>query len=121
MTERIISLASGLVNPSETEVVMLEALCHAAENKWMNSLQNGVTLESCGEAFLCATAFSAAADFVVSRNSEGIESFTAGEISVKRDGSSAGASQAEALRKAAARLMAPYAVMESFAFKGVQG
>ena len=120
MTERIISLASGLVNPSETEVVVLEALCRAAEARWMNALQDGVTPESCGEAFLCAAAFSAAADFAVSRNSEGIESFTAGEISVKRS-SSAGTSQAEALRKAAERLMTPYAVTEGFAFKGVRG
>lgn len=120
MTERIMSLASGLVNPSETEVAVLEALCCAAETKWMNSLRSGVTPESCGEAFLCAAAFSAAADFVVGRSSEGIESFTAGEISIKRGGS-AGMSQAEALRKAAERLMAPYSTAESFAFKGVRG
>lgn len=121
MTERILELACGIANPSETEQAILETLCHAAEAEWVARLKSGVSPEDCGEAFLCAAAFTAAADFTVSRNSEGVESFTAGEISIRRNGSAEGRSQADALRKTAERLMAPYAETESFAFRGVRG
>ena len=121
MTERILELACGITNPSEGELPLLETLCHAAETAWTARLRSGVSAEHCGEAFLCAAAFTAAADLAVSRGSEGVESFTAGEISVRRSGSAESRSQAEALRMTAERLMAPYAEAESFAFKGVRG
>ena len=121
MTEQILSLACGITNPSEEEMPLLETLCHAAETMWSKRIRGDATVEECAEAFLCAAAFTAAADFVVSRNSENVESFTAGEISVKRSGSAEGGAQAEALRTAAERLMTPYAVAETFAFKGVRG
>lgn len=121
MTERILELASGITNPSEEEHMLLESLCHAAETAWMARLKSGVSAEDCGEAFLCAAAFTAAADFAVGRNSEGVESFAAGEISIRHSGSADGKAQADALRKTAERLMAPYADAESFAFKGVRG
>lgn len=121
MTERIWELASGITNPSEEERALLESLCHAAEAAWLARLKSGVSAEDCGEAFLCAAAFTAAADFAVSRNSEGVESFTAGEISIRHSGSTDGQAQADALRKTAERLMAPYAETAEFAFKGVRG
>jgi len=110
-----------MTHPSEEEQPLLETLCHAAEAAWSARLKNGVSPEDCGEAFLCAAAFTAAADFAVSRNSEGVESFTAGELSIRRSGSAEDRVQADALRKTAERLMAPYAEPESFAFKGVRG
>lgn len=121
MTERILELACGIANPSEEMLPLLETLCHAAEAAWIARLNSGVTAETCGEAFLCAAAFTAAADFTVGHSSEGVESFTAGEISIKRSGSTEGRSQAETLRKTAERLMTPYAKAEDFAFKGVRG
>lgn len=121
MTERILELACGIANPSEEERSLLETLCHAAEAAWVARLKDGVSAEECGEAFLCAVAFTAAADFAVGRSSSGVESFTAGEISVRRSGSAEGAAQAQALRKTAERLMAPYTKQETFAFKGVRG
>ena len=121
MTEQIISLAMGIANPSEKELPLLEMLCHAAEKLWMDALKGGVLPEDCGEAFLCAAAFTAVADFMLSRNGENVASFTAGEISVKRKASAEETAQAEAFRKIAARLMAPYGVARDFAFKGVLG
>jgi hypothetical protein len=44
----------------------------------------------------------------------------AGEFSVKTSAGSGGG-QAEALRKSAERLMAPYAQAEDFCFRGVRG
>lgn len=121
MTERILELACGITGVSDAENSLLEALCHAAEAAWMSRLKSEFTAEDCGEAFLCAAAFTAAADYVVSRGGDDVASFTAGEISIKRKNGSEGEAQAAALRKTAERLMAPYAVAESFAFKGVQG
>lgn len=121
MTERILELACGIANPSEEERLLLETLCHAAAEAWAERLKGHVSIEECGEAFLCAAAFTAAADFAVGRNSNGVESFTAGEISVRRSGSTEGTAQAMALRKTAERLMAPYAKQETFVFKGVRG
>lgn len=121
MTEQILELACGITSPSEEERSLLETLCHAAAAAWTARLKDNVSAEDCGEAFLCAVAFAAAADFAVGRNSNGLESFTAGEISVRRSGSVEGNSQAKALRKTAERLMAPYTKQETFAFKGVRG
>lgn len=121
MTERIMELACGITGVSDAENSLLEALCHTAEAAWTSRLKCGITAEDCGEAFLCAVAFTAAADYVVSRGGDDVSSFTAGEISIKRKEGSDEAAQAAALRKTAERLMVPYAVAESFAFKGVRG
>lgn len=119
MTERILELARGIVG-AEGENALLEALCHTAEAAWTARLKDGITAEDCGEAFCCAAAFTAAADYAAGQCSGSVESFTAGEISIKKQsGTSSGGSAA--LRQTAERLMAPYAVAEGFAFKGVQG
>ena len=118
MTEQILELARRMCG-AEDEDALLEALCHASETAWTARLKDGVAAEDCGEAFLCAAAFTAAADYL---NGQGgsVESFTAGEISIKKQ-SGAGNHGAEAMRRTAERLMAPYAVEEQFAFKGVRG
>ena len=119
MTERILELARGMCG-AEEEDALLEALCHAAETAWRLRLKDGVTTEACGEAFLCAAALSAAADHLAGQCGGSVESFTAGEISIKRQ-SGTGNHGSEAMRQAAERLMAPYVVQERFAFKGVRG
>lgn len=121
MREKILALAMGIAGAAEEDETLLEALCGAAEAAWMARLKEGVSAETCGEAFCCAAAFTAAADFAISQGSDRVSSFTAGEISVKsREGSDASA-MAAALRQTAERLMAPYAEAENFAFKGVRG
>ena len=110
MQERILALAMGFAGVGEEERERMAVLCTAEEAAWRGRIREGAAAEDCGEAFLCAVAFAAAADFA---ESCGAESFTVGEISVKSGG------QANALRKSAERLMAPYA--ENFCFKGVQG
>ena len=120
MSEQILELTRGIVGVEEDNA-LLEALCYAAETAWMSRLKREITAEDCGEAFLCAVAFTAAADYMVSRGGDDVASFTAGEISIKKRESSNGEAQATALRKTAERLMAPYSVTESFAFKGVRG
>ena len=113
MHEKILELAQTVSGAGEAEQALLEALCGAAELAWTARLRAGVTAEDCGAAFACAAAFTAAADLAA--GSGGVESFTAGEVSVKtRDA-------AAELRRTAERLMAPYAEAEDFSFKGVRG
>lgn len=113
MNETILMMARCLCGAEEDDA-LLEALCGAAETVWNARLREGVTSGDCGEAFLCAVAMTAAADYEAGR--EGVESFTAGELSVKRRSGGS-----EALRRAAERLMVPYAVAQDFAFRGVRG
>ena len=117
MTERILALARQMCGAEEGDA-LLEALCRTAESAWTARLKAGVAAEDCGEALLCAAAFTAAADYLGGQDG-GVVSFTAGEISVKKQ--SGGNSEAEAMRKTAERLMAPYAGETQFAFKGVRG
>ena len=121
MGEQILALAMMVAGASEEARTLLETLCAAAETVWTARLKDGVSAETCGSAFCCAVAFTAAADYVVSRSGSGVREFTAGELSVKgRDGSDA-AEVAGALRQTAERLMAPYAAEADFAFRGVNG
>lgn len=121
MQEKILALALGITHAGAEEKNLLEMLCIAAENIWTGRLREGVTPQQCGEAFSCAAAFTAAADFTVSRHSNSVGSFRAGEISVTSTAGAETAQSAQALRHAAERLMQPYTVEAEFAFRGVAG
>ena len=84
MSERILELALAATGGGETDRTLLEPLCAAAEEAWRRRLREDVTEEDCGEALLCAAAFTAAADLAAGEG--GAASFSAGDISVKLDG-----------------------------------
>jgi len=72
----------------------------AAESAWRARLREGVTVEDCGEALVCAAAFTAAADLAAGRG--GVTSFSAGDISVKvQTAESALKRRRESLRRSA--------------------
>ena len=119
-TETILTLAKALSGAGEDEEPLLEALCQAAERQWERRLRPGVTAEDCGEAFPCAAAFTAAADLAVGPDG-GIESFTAGCVSVKGAGGEGAQRRAESLRRSAWQLMAPFTQPGDFAFRRVRG
>ena len=112
-------LASALAGAEPGE--MLEALCAAAEQRWLGRLRAGVTATDCGPALPCAAAFTAAADLAAGRGAGAVASFTAGAVSVRERGAAEAASLAAGLRETAERLMAPYAEAADFAFRGVKG
>ena len=120
MEERILALAAEITG-GDGEDPLLTALCAAAETAWRGRLRPSVTAEDCGEAFLCAAAFTAAADYLLSRAGGDAASFTVGAVSVKTREGGSGADLAEALRQAAERIMAPYGEPEGFSFRGVRG
>lgn len=119
MAMTTLALAAELCGTEETDA-LLEALCAAAEQTWETRLEGGVSKDMCGEAFRCAAAFTAAADYLC-RNGEGTESFTVGDVTVRSVTGHVLSEQAEALRETADRLMRPYAASGGFCFRGVRG
>ena len=106
----------------EEQRALLEPLCAAAENAWLGRLRKGVTAEDCGEALICAAAFTAAADLTAGDGGGGgLASFSAGDISVKARDSGERAKTAESLRQAAERLMEPYVRAAGLWVRGVRG
>lgn len=119
METTVLKLAAELCGADEGEL-LLGALCDAAETSWerrlMKSPGDG---ECCVEALRCAAAFTAAADYLC--RGAGTESFTVGDVTVKRLTGQAALTMADALRQSAERLMSPYAEPEDFCFRGVSG
>ena len=120
LQETVLTLARAVSGAGGQDEVLLETLCRAAEAYWRGRLRQGVTAEDCGEAFPCAAAFTAAADLAAGQDG-GIESFTAGSVSVKGVGGESAARRAESLRRSAEERMAPFAEPGDFAFQGVRG
>lgn len=119
MRERILQLALTAAGGGETERALLEPLCAAAEAAWAARLRDGAQPEECGEAFLCAAAFTAAAD--LAEGSQSVSSFSAGDISVNLGSGAERAGRAEALRQAAERLMEPFVQAKGLWAQGVEG
>ncbi len=115
MQEEILTLAKTLSGAGEDEETALALLCKAAEKEWKGRLREGIELEECREAFLCAAALFAAASLTAGRG--GLR-FTAGDVSVTE---AEGGKSAEVLRREAERLMDPYVAEMKFCFRGVRG
>ena len=119
MRERILELAAAAAGAGEAERVLLEPLCAAAEAMWLSRLRENVTAEDCGEALVCAAAFTAAADLAAGGG--GVASFSAGDVSVKVQGGGERLKAAESLRQSALRLMEPYVQAADLWAMGVEG
>ena len=79
MEERILGLAAEITGEEPTE--LLKTLCLSAEAAWRSRLRpEAVEWE---DALCCAAAFTAAADYRLSRRGDGIDAFTAGAVSIK--------------------------------------
>ena len=122
MDQEILDMTVILTDEAEDRQMLLTALCTAARQRWQARLREGVTVEDCGQAFVCAAAFSAAADFLTGEGgSAAASSFSAGEISVSTSSAADRSACAQALRDTAEELMAPYAQSGSFSFRSVRG
>ena len=116
---QVLSLAKDLGHLEDEPSEALETLCAAAVAELNGWLRDGVCPEDCGSAFPLAAAWLVLAGLAAGE-SGGTERFTAGEISVQRDGEDAAARRA-ALRLQARQVMAPYIRDGGFAFLGVDG
>lgn len=112
--EEILKLAAALGKVEETEELSL--LCTAAVEELRGLLRDGVQAEECGAAFVLAAAWMALAGLDTA--GDDVESFTAGEVSIRRrDGGERG----KALRLQAMQVMRPWLRDEGFVFRGVRG
>lgn len=122
MHEEIVKLAQTVSGAGEAEGELLGLLCDAAEQAWTRQLRPEVTAESCGAAFVCAAAFTAAADLASARSGGGsVASFTAGEVSIQSRAAGEAAAQGAELRATARQLMLPYIREDTVLLMGVKG
>lgn len=105
----------------EGEETILERLCTACEAELAAKLREGMTIEGCESAFVCAAAWLAAAAFESGQGGEGISSLRAGQLSVTAAGAEHRGVRSDLLRRSARALMEPYCRETHFGFCGVQG
>ena len=121
MEEQILALARAMTGGEDAEEPLLAALCAGAAKRWRLRLRPGVTAEDSRDGNCCAAAYTAAADLAASRSGDGVESFTAGQVSVRAQTTGETTGAGRALRQTAEELMAPYTEAADFAFRGARG
>jgi len=110
-TQEVLELALAMGAGEENREVLLP-LCQASVQELAGRLKCGLSPEDCGAAFPVAAAFLALDSL---EPDGGVTAFTAGDVTVRRDGSQ------KNLRRRAEALLAPYIQETGFAFRGVRG
>lgn len=122
MGEKILTLAKALTKADESEQELLEMLCRTQETLLEGRLKDGVSKETCGDAFPCAAAFLAAAALESARaGGEEASSLRAGDLTVTKRSSGESGRRLDVLRAQAWALMRPYTEDGAFCFFGVTG
>ena len=116
MTEKIAALAVAL-GADESREELLTALCQAAQRELEGRLKPGLTPEDCECAFVPAAAWMVMAWMSAGTGSEAVTSFTAGDVTIRREGGR----ETAALLEQAGRIMAPYLADGGFFAQGVPG
>lgn len=114
MTDTIMELCRAM-GAGEDQRALLRPLTQAAQRLLLEELRPGVQPADCGPAFPVAVAMLAMDSLNGATGGDGVESFTAGEVTIRR--SRGGGS----LSQQAGRLMAPWLREKKFAFQGVNG
>lgn len=112
--EEVLKLAAALGKREADEELSL--LCAAAVEELTGMLREGCSPEECGGVFALAAAWMALAG--LGAGDDGVESFTAGEVSIRKED---GAQRRKALRMQAMEVMKPYLRDDGFVFRGVKG
>ena len=103
MLGEILNFAKMAGQVEEGEEELLSLLCQVAERELAAKLKNGVKPEDCAGAFVIASAWLALSLLCVSRQEERADSWSVGEVSVKKGADAA--QQAAVYRGQAERLM----------------
>lgn len=119
--EKAKSLLGGSLRPGGEE--MLGAVCEAAAMEIKSKLRGGVSEESIGETYVTAAGILAIAIYMELSDSaeSGINSFSAGNLSVRLSGSEGIKASAASLRKTAEGMLSAYLKDSGFCFMGVDG
>lgn len=104
---------SGTLDDRQTR--LLEVLCRSAVTALRGQLQAGMTPEDCLEDFTAAACLMALAAMTEAGEDAAVESFTAGDVSVRKEKNTAAAN---CLRNQARVMMMAY-IRDPFAFLGV--
>ncbi len=120
MKEEILAVASCVTGAEEHEAAYLTKLCAMEEARLQSRLKEPLT-EQNRDAFICAAAWMAAADYFAGKGTDGTESWSAGDVTVHEKPSSAYSTTSESLRKAAQVLLEGHLEDRHFAFLGVDG
>lgn len=114
MTEEILALC-GAMGAEESQQALLQPIIQAVQTGLEQRLKENIAPEDCGAAFPLAAAMLAMDALDKAGGSGRVESFTAGEVSIRtRMGGGDMAALAE-------RLLVPWLGETGFAFKGVAG
>ena len=116
MEEKIFAMVQALAGSQADREETVRSLCRATEAALSARLLPGLTPEDCGDSFVCAAAWHVWAALSDGEMAGGIYSFTAGDVTVHKDGNGA----TQQLRQQAETLLAPY-VQDGFSFLGVRG
>lgn len=112
MTERILSLC-GAMGVSAGREELLLPLAQAVESQLAGRLREGVSPEDCGPAFPLAAAMTVM-DRLAGMTGGEVASFTAGDLTVRRE-------TGKALSRQAEELLAPWLGDLGFCFREVEG
>ena len=116
LQERVFAQAMTLAGTLEDrKLVLLEMLCRSAVSALAAQLREGVTPEDCLAEFSGAASLMAVAALSEAGEETVSESFTAGDVSVRKERNRAAAN---CLRHQARVMMMPY-IRDPFAFLGV--
>lgn len=121
MIDEAVELAMALGDVDEAERGKVETLCRAAVEEFSRRLRDGVEAGDCAPALALAAAWTALADLCVGACADGVESFTAGAVTVRQGEKLTALERSEGLRRRAELAMAPYLEDRGFFFRGVRG
>ena len=121
MTERIFTLAKALGHVGAEDEETLRQLCELAAEELRGRLRRGVTEADCEPAFRIGAAWLALAGLCAGGAAEGVESFTAGNLTIRQGGGKVPLERCAGLRRQAEQVMGPYLEDGRFSFRGVPG
>lgn len=115
MTEQVVALAEMLGRVTADE--RLRMMCRLAQERLEGMLRPGISPDECGESFPLAAALMALG-MSDNTDTDGISAFTAGDVTIRRDGA---CPRGESLEGQALRLMRPFLQDGGFVFREVRG
>lgn len=121
MIGEAVELAMALGELDEGVRGKVETLCRAAVEELSRRLRDGVGAGECAPALALAAAWTALADLCMGDCADGVESFTAGAVTVRQGEKLTALERSQGLRARAELVMAPYVEDRGFSFRGVRG
>ncbi|MBQ8852147.1 MAG: hypothetical protein IJZ66_06905 [Oscillibacter sp.] len=116
MLQEIMDLVKAM-GSGDWDESLVQRMCQVAQTQLTIRLRPGVTAEDCGGAFPIAAAWMALSTLYACGEADGVESFSAGDLTIR----TSGGGRSQSLEDQARKLMAPYCKETAFAVQGVRG